>query len=193
MQKILFFSNNFSKQKEVKKVFKKYDIKILSPKDYNTTIQPKEIGNTFDENAKIKSKYGYNLSGLSCFADDSGISIEALNWRPNIFSRKFFDSFNNKKECFNFIVNKVKKSGKNRAYFQTSICYTIDHKYHINFQGKLEGTISEKILGDNGFGYDPIFIPNGHVKTLGEIGIKEKNLISHRAIAINKLVNFLIS
>ncbi len=191
MKKILFFSQNDGKLKEIKDLFCNLNFKVISPKDNNIFYEPKEIGNSFAENAKIKSTFGYQKIKLPCFADDSGICIEALGWKPNIFSKRFISGFKNKNECFKYIINKVKKNGKNKAYFKTSICLTLKENYHIIFEGKINGNISKKISGKAGFGYDPIFIPMGSSKTFGEMNKKEKNSLSHRATAINKLINFL--
>ena len=191
MKKILFFSNNLNKIKEIKSLFKELDIKVLTPKDFNLFNEPKENGSSFAENAKIKSSFGYENIKLPCFADDSGICIEALEWKPNIFSRRYIDSFESHNACFKNIIKEVKNTKKIKAYFKTSICLTLNVNYHIVFEGQINGRISLKKLGKNGFGYDPIFIPEGYVKTFAEMNNKEKNLISHRNIAIRKLSNFL--
>ncbi|MDA9748730.1 RdgB/HAM1 family non-canonical purine NTP pyrophosphatase [Pelagibacteraceae bacterium] len=193
MKKILFFSNNLNKVKEVKKNLEKFDILVLSPKDFNIKEEPEEKGSSFADNAKIKSKYGFNEIRLPCIADDSGICIDALKGAPNINSKRFIDSFKSKNECFNYIIKKVRETKLDKAYFQTTICYTIKKNYHIVFEGKVRGRVSTKILGTRGFGYDPIFIPNGNSKTFGEMKIEEKNLFSHRSIAINKFINFLFN
>ena len=191
MRKILFFSNNIHKLKEIKKLTTCLKIKLYSPNDFELKKEPKENGNSFAENSKIKSLFGYKKIKLPCFADDSGICIEALKWGPGISSKKFICSFSSEKNCFDYIFNKVKKTGKNKAYFQTSICYTLREDYHIIFEGKVKGHISNKYSGKHGFGYDPIFIPDGYKKTFGEIKSFEKNRISHRAIAINKFIDFI--
>ncbi len=191
MDKILFYSNNNNKIKEVRNTLKPFKIRICSPKDFDLDIEPRENGKSFAENAKIKSVFGFNKINQICFADDSGICIEALNWGPNIKSKNFLESFVSRKDCLNYIIKKVKLTNKKRAYFQTTICLTMKKSSHIIFEGKLLGQISEKILGKNGFGYDPIFIPDGRFKTLSEISLKDKNSLSHRSIAIHKLINFL--
>ena len=193
MKKILFFSNNASKIKEITNLFKNTKINVFSPKEFNLEIEPDESGNSFADNAKIKSSFGYEKIKLPCFADDSGICVEALNWKPGIFSRGFLESFGNNKDCFKFIIKKVLESGKNKAYFQTSICLTLKKNYHIVFEGRINGKISNKILGKKGFGFDPIFIPDKQNKTFGQMKGHEKNLLSHRSIAINKLLGFLAS
>ena len=191
MKKVLFFSNNIDKQNEIKNLFKQLNIKVFFPFDFKISHEPKESGKSFAENAKIKSVFGYKKSQLPCFSDDSGICIEALGLKPNIHSKRFINNFNNKTECFKYIINKTKKSGNYKAYFQTSVCYTIKSNYHIVFEGKIEGTISDIIRGKNGFGYDPIFLPEGCSKTFGEMNFKQKNILSHRAVAMNKLLSFL--
>ena len=191
MKEILFFSNNVSKIEEINKLFEKLSINILSLNNFNFNKELKETGKTFVENAKIKSDYGYNNFRIPCFADDSGICIEALGYKPGIFSRRFLESFPKKNDCFKYILNKTKI--KNKAYFKTSICLTIKKNYIISFEGVINGRISKYISGRKGFGYDPIFIPNGFSKTFAEMTIKQKNTISHRSIAINKLINFLVN
>ena len=191
MLEVLFFSNNDHKVNEIKKLFRDFSIQVYSPKDFNLKFEPNEKGTSFIENAKIKSEYGFKKTNLPCFSDDSGICIEALNWKPGIHSKKFLNSFNAEIDCFDFIINKVKESKKRRAYFQTSICYTFKNFYNVVFQGKINGEISESILGRKGFGYDPIFIPNGYSKSFGEMSLSKKNKLSHRSIAIKKLIGFL--
>ena len=190
-KKIFFFSSNKDKINEVKKLFGKKSIDLLSLEDMPDLKEPKEVGKTFHENSKIKSVYGFEKFGYPCFADDSGLCIEALNYKPGVKSKRFIKGFKDKNECFKYILKEVENSGKNNAYFQTSICLTTTKGYNIFFDGKVKGIISEKILGKGGFGYDPIFIPNGYTKTFSLMSTLEKNTISHRSIAINKLIGFL--
>ena len=193
MKEILFFSNNKNKLIEIKKIFKEYKVKLLSLSDVNIDDQPIESGKTFEENAKIKSDYGFNKAGIPCFADDSGICIESLNWKPGINSKGFLNKFRSKDECFKYIMKSVKVNYKKKAYFKTSISLTINKSINIIFNGKIDGKISDKKKGGSGFGYDPIFIPNSYKKTLAEISVNEKNEISHRSIAVTKLINFLFN
>ncbi len=188
---MLFFSNNQGKHYEIKILFKKIGINILSPKDFKIKKEPKETGKSFAENAKIKSLFGFKKTKVPCFADDSGICIEALGWKPNIMSKNFIKKFKNNSDCFNYIISKTNRTGKYAAYFKSSICYTYKENYNIVFEGKVMGKISTQILGKNGFGYDAIFIPQGFSKTFAEMNSNEKNYLSHRAIAINKFINFI--
>ena len=104
MKQLLFFSNNKNKIFEIKKIFKKANLKLLSLSDVEIKNEPKENGQTFEENAKIKSDYGFNKTGIPCFADDSGICIEALNWKPGVRSKRFLNSFKNNEACFKSII-----------------------------------------------------------------------------------------
>ena len=191
MRQLLFFSNNKNKTIEIKKIFKKFNLEVLSLSDLDMIDEPKENGKTFEENAKIKSDYGFNKTGLPCFADDSGICIESLNWKPGILSKRFLNNFKSNEACFKNIIKSTKKNGKQNAYFKTSISITVKNNQNIIFNGKIDGSISKEAKGEFGFGYDPIFIPKDYSKTLAELSTKEKNEISHRSIAVTKLINFL--
>ena len=191
MGRLLFFSNNKNKIIEIKKIFDKFNLQLLSLTDVGISDEPAEIGQTFEENAKIKSDYGFNKTGIPCFADDSGICIESLNWKPGVYSKRFLNDFRKKEVCFKSIIKSINKNGKKNAYFKTSISLTINNNQNIVFNGKINGKISGQIKGGFGFGYDPIFIPQDYNKTLAELSTKEKNEISHRSIAVTKLINFL--
>ena len=190
MKKIFFFSHNDNKIKEVKKLFEETEINILTLYDFPNISKPNETGSTFDENAKIKSIYGYKKIKLPCFADDSGICIGALGGSPGIKSKRFLKINNDHKKTFKTIINKTKELSNFYAYFQTSVSLTFDNQ-SIFFQGVVSGKISSEPRGKYGFHYDPIFIPEGSKKTFGEMTVEEKNKISHRARAINKLKKFL--
>ena len=191
MKKIIFFSHNNNKIKEIKKLFEETEFNILSIQEFPNILEPKETGSSFEENAKIKSSYGYEKLKLPCFADDSGICISALDDFPGIKSKRFLKKNDDHKKTFKTIINKAKELSNFKAYFQTSISLTFDNQ-SIFFKGVVRGKISSEPRGKYGFHYDPIFIPEGSKKTFGEMSMKEKNKISHRACAINKLKKFLI-
>jgi len=191
LRELLFFSNNKNKVIEIKKIFKEFNLKLLSLIDLNINNEPEENGKTFEENAKIKSDYGFNITGVPCFADDSGICIETLNWNPGVHSKRFLNNFKNNEICFRSIIQSTKNNGKQNAYFKTSISLTVRKDQNIFFNGVINGKISDQIKGDFGFGYDPIFVPKNYKRTLAELSTKEKNQISHRSIAVTKLINFL--
>ena len=191
MKDIFFFTGNKNKYGEIKGLLKTTNLKIYTLNNFKNFREPIESGKSFAENAKIKSDFGFIKTNIPCFADDSGICIKALNYKPGIFSKRYLSKFKSNKDCFNKIINQVEKSGEQDAFFKTSISLTIRLGIIVCFEGIVRGKISNKVCGKNGFGYDPIFIPNGYSKTFAEMDIETKNLISHRSIAMKKLVNFL--
>ena len=191
MKDILFFSHNQKKIVEVKQIFKENKIKVYDLNSFEKINEPRETGATFSSNAKIKSKYGQKLFNMPCFADDSGFCVEALKNNPGVKSKRFIEKFSNKKKAFEYIISNVIKKKNNKAFFVTAICLTLKDNHHIVFLGKINGTISLEPKGTNGFGYDPIFVPENHTKTFAEMSLEEKNIISHRKIAITKFKSFL--
>ena len=191
MKDILFFSHNQKKIIEIKQIFKDSKIKIYDLNSFKKIKEPKETGATFSSNAKIKSKYGQQLFDMPCFADDSGFCVEALKNNPGVKSKRFLEKFSNNKKAFEYIISNVVKKRNNKAFFVTAISLTLKENHHITFLGKISGTVSLEPKGVNGFGYDPIFIPENNIKTFAEMNLEEKNVISHRKIAITKLKSFL--
>ena len=193
MNTFIFFSHNLNKRKEIKKLFSKSNVKIISLNDLPKIKEPKETGESFAANAKIKSLYGFKKFNIPCFADDSGICISSLNNKPGVYSKKFLEKFKKNIDAFSHIINSCVLLKNTNAYFKTSICLTLKTNHHIIFDGMVKGNISLKPKGKNGFGYDPLFIPSGHNKTFAEMKMQEKNSFSHRGLAINKLKNFIIN
>jgi XTP/dITP diphosphohydrolase len=191
LKDILFFSHNQKKIIEIKQFFKDSKIKIYDLNSFKKIKEPKETGATFSSNAKIKSKYGQQLFDMPCFADDSGFCVEALKNNPGVKSKRFLEKFSNNKKAFEYIISNVVKKRNNKAFFVTAISLTLKENHHITFLGKISGTVSLEPKGTNGFGYDPIFIPENNIKTFAEMNLEEKNVISHRKIAITKLKSFL--
>lgn len=187
MKEIIIATNNNGKLKEFNKILNKFDIKCLGLKDINFTDEIVEDKETFKENALIKAKSLYEFCGKPVIADDSGICVDALNNQPGVYSARYMnlETFDEK---MNYILNRIDKNRK--AFFNCTIClYNGKEEYY--FEGILNGTISAKQLGSNGFGYDPIFIPNDFNQTLAQLNDDIKNSISHRKQAIDKLMEFL--
>ena len=191
MKNILFFSHNQKKIIEVKQIFKDSRIKVFDLNSFEKIKEPRETGDTFASNAKIKSKYGQKVFNIPCFADDSGFCVEALRNNPGVKSKRFLEKFSNKKKAFEYIISNVIERKNNKAFFVTAICLTLKDNHHIVFLGRVNGTVSLKPKGTNGFGYDPIFVPENYTRTFAEMSLEEKNIISHRKIAITKLKSFL--
>ena len=193
MKEVIFFSNNKNKIFEIQNMFSDLEIKLLSLNEFQKIQSPNEIGKTFEENAKIKAFYGYNIFNKPCFADDSGICVEAMSGNPGVKSKQFLEINNGLTNAFKKIAVEIKRTNNNKAIFKTSICLVINKKDHLLFSGEIEGKISKKIKGAKGFGYDPIFIPKNYNDTFGEMSLNKKNSISHRQIAIQKLKKYLLS
>ena len=191
MKDILFFSHNQKKIIEVQQIFKDSRIKVFDLNSFEKIKEPKETGDTFASNAKIKSKYGQKLFNIPCFADDSGFCVEALKNKPGVKSKRFLEKFSNNEKAFEYIISNVVKKKNDKAFFITAISLTLKENHHIIFLGKINGTVSLVPKGVNGFGYDPIFVPENNIKTFAEMSLEEKNIISHRKIAIAKLKSFL--
>ena len=192
MEKLIFFSHNLNKIREVKRIFKNSLFKILTLNDLSPVEEPEENGITFSENATIKSNYGFKKFGLPCFADDTGICIKALDDKPGVRSKRFINENGGLQKTFEIITNETKRKRNINAFFKTAVSLSTAN-YVICFDGIVRGKISTKPIGNLGFHYDPIFIPNGTNKTYAQMQLQEKNLISHRAIAINKLKKYIES
>lgn len=188
MRTLVFATNNKHKTAEVNKLLlNQYD--VLSLADIGCTVDIPETGATFEENATLKSQYVVEHYRMDCFGDDSGLEIEALNNEPGIFSARY-SGIRDDQENLNLVLKKMDGLGNRKAHFKTVISLIQDHKVHL-FEGVIHGHIAEAPAGDEGFGYDPIFIPLGYNRTFAEMSMEEKNEISHRAIAMRKLIAFL--
>ena len=192
MKKIIFFSNNEHKVLEIKKLFNKTNINIVGLEKFPKINIPKENGLTFKENAKIKSDYFFKKFDKPCFADDSGICISALDNLPGVRSKRFIKINGGYKKTFKKIIEKTNIASNYKAYFHTCIALTLSLEKTIFFEGRVYGKISKIPIGKHGFHYDPIFIPNGFNKTFAEMSAIDKNKISHRSIAVNKLKKYLL-
>ena len=185
INKILIGTHNKGKFKEISDLLPRNVVKI-SPLSLGIE-SPEETGKTFSENSLLKAKFFYEKSNIVTLSDDSGLEVECLNNEPGIYSSRWADEFGGFDNAMTEILKRVKKINKGtKASFISSLTIYLDNKKIITEIGKIDGKISEK-KGLNGFGYDPIFIPNGHTKTFAEMEYKDKLLIDHRYIAYKKL------
>ena len=185
INKILIGTHNKGKFKEISDLLPRNVVKI-SPISLGIE-SPEETGKTFSENSLLKAKFFYEKSNIVTLSDDSGLEVECLNNEPGIYSSRWADEFGGFDNAMTEILKRVKKINKGtKASFISSLTICLDNKKIITEIGKIDGKISEK-KGLNGFGYDPIFIPNGHTKTFAEMEYKDKLLIDHRYIAYKKL------
>jgi len=187
-QELVFATNNAHKTEEVAKILAP-NYKVLNLKDINCLVDIPETGSSFAENATLKSTYVFENFGLDCFADDSGLEVDALNNEPGIYSARYSGV---KDDAINlqFLLKNLADETNRKARFKTVISLLKDGKNHL-FEGVIEGTIRTSPTGTNGFGYDPIFQPNGYDITFADMDMAEKNKISHRALAMQKLIEFL--
>lgn len=187
--KLVFATNNSNKIKEVSNLISN-QIAIISLKDIGCNEDIVESEDTIIDNAILKANYIKNNYGYDCFADDTGLEVDFLNGRPGVHSKRFAgenstDELNMKKllEC-------MEESKNRNARFRTVIALNINNQV-ITFTGVCEGEILKQRRGNNGFGYDPIFLPKGYNNSFGEMSIIEKNEIAHRSKAVKKLINYL--
>ena len=185
--KIIFATQNPGKAEEVKAIFAGSAFEIVSLYDLGNNVEIEEYGTTFKENALIKAKTVYNIYKEPVVADDSGLVIEQLDGRPGVYSARYAGE-NCTYEDNNFkVINELKKfSEPHKAKFLSYAVY-YDGKNEIAVIGELPGQIINEQRGTNGFGYDPIFIPDGYNQTISEMDFEKKNKISHRAMSFNRL------
>ena len=182
---LLIGTHNDGKFREISKLISSR-IKKISPKSLKIR-PPLETGKTFKSNSQLKASYFYRKSKLISLSDDSGIEISALNNKPGIYSARWAKKNGSFKKAMLKIIDKIKNKKNRKARFICSLSIKINKKKTITSIGILDGSISYKLLGSKGFGYDPIFIPKNHKKTFGQMSISRKMRIDHRSIAFKKL------
>lgn len=190
MKKLVFATNNAHKLEEIRAILGD-KVEILSLNDINCHADIPETADTLEGNAELKAAYIYTNYGLDCFADDTGLEVEALNGAPGIYSARYaggegHDSEANMKKLLTEMAGKTNRN----AQFRTAICLIEKGNKHL-FEGIVKGQIIEAKRGNSGFGYDPVFIPEGYNETFAEMGNTKKNKISHRARAVAALCEYL--
>lgn len=187
---LVFVSNNQHKVDEIQAIAgNKFILKSLN--DISCTDEIPETGRTFEANAGQKSHYIYDRFHLNCFADDSGLEIDALNGEPGVDSAHYSGS-RDFEENMKLVLSRLGDNMNRKARFRTVISLILDGEEHL-FEGSVEGRITTAISGAKGFGYDPIFIPEGYDITFAEMDAEEKNRISHRGVAVRGMLMFLSS
>ena len=189
MQQLIFAANNEHKLQEAAAKIEGR-VKLLSLADIGCYDDIAETGRTFRENASIKSNYIYHKYLVNCFADDSGLEIDALNGEPGVYSARYAGKQGDHEANINKVLADLGSTANRRARFLTVISLIRNGEEHF-FEGTVEGSIRHGRAGAEGFGYDPIFQPDGYDRTFAEMSLDEKNRISHRAKAVEKLVAFL--
>lgn len=189
-RKLVFATNNAHKLEEISAILGE-KVELLSLKDIHCDADIPETADTLEGNAMLKAEYIHEHYGLDCFADDTGLEVEALNGAPGVYSARYGGGEGHNSEAnMQKLLQNMQGVSNRKAQFRTAICLILDGKKHL-FEGIVKGEIIKEKRGGSGFGYDPIFMPEGYDKTFAELGNETKNKISHRARAVEKLCRFL--
>lgn len=189
--KLVFATNNLNKIKEVQALIPKH-IKLLTLEDIGCFEDIPETQNTIEGNAIQKATYVKENYGYDCFADDTGLEVDALNGNPGVFSARYAGEQRNADDNMNKLLTELKNKTNRSAQFKTVIALHLNNKQQ-TFTGICEGDITNEKQGEKGFGYDPVFKPSGHKNTFAEMDLTLKNSIGHRGKAVTQLVHFLNS
>jgi XTP/dITP diphosphohydrolase len=187
--KLVFATNNLNKLKEVQEMLPS-SIELLSLKDINCFDEVDETETTLEGNAQLKADYITQKFGFNCFADDTGLEVESLDGKPGVYSARFAGEPSNSEKNMQKLLVDLETKTNRKAQFRTAVSLNINEKKFL-FEGICTGEILTKKQGEKGFGYDPVFKPEGFNQSFAEMTSEEKNKISHRGIAIRKLVDFL--
>ena len=188
-KKFVFATNNAHKLEEVTAILGD-KIELLSMKDIHCHADIPETADTLEGNALLKARYIFENYNMDCFADDTGLEVEALNGAPGVYSARYAGDAHNSEANMRKLLQDMEGIENRKAQFRTVFALIINGKEH-RFEGIVKGEITKHRCGSSGFGYDPVFIPEGYTQTYAEMGNTLKNKISHRALATNKLCNFL--
>ena len=189
IMKLVFASNNKNKIQEIQALIPN-SIQILSFEDIGCTEDIPETATTIEGNAILKANYVKEKFGLNCFADDTGLEVEALHGAPGVYSARYAGEQKDANDNMDKLLSELNDKSNRKANFKTVIALNLENKQEL-FTGIVNGTIITKKIGTNGFGYDPVFIADGYEKTFAELSMQEKATISHRGIAVQKLIEFL--
>ena len=189
--KLVFATHNPNKLKEVQQLVPN-QIELINLETIGCTTDIPETAGTIEGNAKLKADFITNNYQLSCFADDTGLLVNSLKGEPGVYSARYAGPQADSNANMDKLLTNLSSKKDRSAYFQTVIALNLNGKTYI-FEGKIEGVITASKRGENGFGYDPIFQPNGYKETFAELPLTIKNKISHRALAFKKLITYLNS
>lgn len=190
MRKLVFATNNAHKLEEIRAILGD-KVEVLSLKDIQCDVDIPETADTLEGNAVLKAEYIYRHYGLDCFADDTGLEVEALNGAPGVYSARYAGGEGHDSEAnMRKLLAEMEGKTNRKAQFRTAICLIEGGAEHL-FEGVVKGEIIEEKRGASGFGYDPVFMPEGYTETFAEMGSEEKNRISHRACAVQALCAYL--
>lgn len=187
---IYFATHNKNKLREIQDMLPD-SFKILGLDDLNLTEEIPETAETIEGNSEMKTNYVFSKYGVACFGDDTGLEVDSLNGAPGVYSARYAGPQNDSEANMDLLLKNLKGITNRSARFKTVITYIDLEGKSIQFTGIAEGHITEKRTGEKGFGYDPIFIPDGHTLTFAQMDASSKNAISHRGKAFNQLISYL--
>ncbi len=187
--KILFATNNAHKLAEVRAVLGD-DFTLVTPRDCGVTEEVPETQPTLEGNAAQKARYLYERTGCDCFADDTGLEVEALGGAPGVHSARYATDGHDFEANNRLLLRNLEGAANRRARFRTVICLILGGEEHF-FEGIVEGRIAERESGTEGFGYDPLFVPDGSDRSFARMSAEEKNALSHRGRAVRRLADYL--
>lgn len=185
---LIFASHNENKVEEIRKLLPS-TVQLRSLNNIGYLEEIDEPGITLEENAKIKAKTIFDVTQKTVFADDSGLFVDALRGAPGVFSARYAGTGNSEDNIVK-LLTELENETHRTAYFRCVFCF-LSKDFEHYFDGEIHGKIANEPTGKNGFGYDPVFIPDGFAKTFAELSPTEKNQMSHRAIAVKKMINFI--
>ena len=189
MQAVCFATNNLHKLEEVRSVLGS-DFRVFSLDEIFCKEELPETGDTLEANAHQKANYIFENYKQTCFADDTGLEVEALQQAPGVYSARYAGPQRNSEHNIDLLLKNLADKKNRKARFRTVICW-VSNKETCYFEGIVEGEIIHERRGSQGFGYDAVFVPTGYAKTFAEMTMEEKNALSHRSRAVSKLVQFL--
>lgn len=190
-EKLIFASRNRGKIAEITEMLAPLGIKVVSALEVNLP-EVDETGATFEENAALKALSGVKITGVPCLADDSGLCVNALNGRPGVYSARYAPNRNFDKGMDKLLAEIAQTGSADRsAYFACVLVLGFPDGTYKHFEGRCNGAIAKSKIGSGGFGFDPLFIPEGYNKTFAELGAEIKNKISHRGNALQKFLHWL--
>lgn len=183
--KFVLASNNEGKLREMRELLAELDIEVISQREAGCTVSAEETGESFEENAYLKAVMATSVLGLPAIADDSGLCVDALDGAPGIYSARFgAPEIETDAERTEYLLKLMQGKANRTARFVSCVCCTFPNGDRLEARGECEGTLTESPRGDGGFGYDPIFLPDGESLTMAEMTEERKNTISHRAHAL---------
>ncbi|AIZ64635.1 deoxyribonucleotide triphosphate pyrophosphatase [Hymenobacter sp. DG25B] len=188
--RLCFASNNAHKLDEIRPLLPA-GVELLSLADIGCAEELPETQETLEGNARQKAEYVWEHYGVACFADDTGLEVEALNGAPGVYSARYAGPQRNAADNVALLLQELQGQPNRRAQFRTVVALVLPDGRRPVFEGAVEGQITEELHGEGGFGYDPVFRPEQHQRTFAEMPLAEKNTMSHRARAVEKLVAFL--